>query len=613
MLVSIVFTVFLILISFGIGAKIFRFKNPIEKLVFSTGIGLGIVSYLTLLLALIGALYKWSCLILLSLLTPIAIWGLYDERSIIFTVYEKIRSVFPLKRQYTFEYFILLALLISIILNLIISLAPPTDFDSLVYHLSIPKLWNQSHRSIYIPYIHQSVYHLTIETLFALGMLFSSDISANLIIWSYSILFVLALISLSIRYFSIKIGLLASLVAYVTPLFGFIANKPMVDLPSAFYALLGVYAFLMYLDSNERRMLIISAITISLSSACKHSGLVPFAVLSFWVLLTEIRRRRFSLISFSNIALFLLIFALILSPWCIRSYIYTGKIISTRIDDTGYFVNLLSGKASYSHNFVDYIKSWLKKHSFSNLIKFLLLETLIQGSPYSMKRWCIGAFVLAFVPCLALARKSIDKRIKYLLVYSITGLVLHYCVDSPTIIGVSDARTAAPVYAGLFISGAYAVYWLLNNLLALKKYVQIVIILSSIFNIILSYYESTIERFPVVIGIKTREEYLEHKTGSMYSIIKYANENLDDNVKILTIDPRGYYFDKPYITMRYRGIEKVSELIERLKADGVTHIYFNNNARNTGNYSLPEGLETYMELLQSKNNVYLYKFKWAGD
>lgn len=176
MLASIVFTFFLILTSFGIGSKIFRFQNPIERLVFSTGIGLGIVSYLTLLLALIGILYKWTCLILLLILAPFAIWGLYDERSVVFTIYEKIRSIFPLKRQYIFEYFILSALLISIILNLVISLAPPTDFDSLVYHLSIPKLWNQNHKAIYIPYIHQSVYHLTIEILFALGMLFSSTI-----------------------------------------------------------------------------------------------------------------------------------------------------------------------------------------------------------------------------------------------------------------------------------------------------------------------------------------------------------------------------------------------------------------------------------------------------
>ncbi|MGQ9611128.1 MAG: ArnT family glycosyltransferase, partial [bacterium] len=574
--------------------------------------GLSIISYLTLSLALIGALYKWSCLILLSLLTPIAIWGLYNEKNIIFSVYEKIRLLFPLKRQHIFEYFILSALFISIILCLIISLAPPTDFDSLVYHLSIPKIWIQNHKAIYIPYISQSVYHLTIETLFALGMLLSSDISANLIIWSYSILFVLALISLSIRYFSIKIGLLASLAAYITPLFGFIANKPMVDLPSTFYALLSVYAFLMYMDSDKRSLLAISAITASLGAACKHSGLVPFAVLFFWVVLTEIKRRKISFISFSNVALFFLIFVLILSPWFVRSYIYTGKIISTRIADTGYFVNLIGGKTSHPHNFIDHIRSWSENHSFHDLMKFLFIETLIQGSPYSLKRWCIGAFVLAFVPCLALARKSPDKRIKYLLAYSIAGLVLHYCIDKPTIIGVSDARTAAPVYTGLFISGAYAVYWLLNNFLSLKRYIQVVVILSSIFNIILSYYTSSIDRFSIVIGIETRDKYLERKTGGMYNIMKYANENLGDNVKILTMDPRGYHFDKPYIIMRYGKIEKVTELVEKLKADGITHVFFNNNASNTGFFSLPDELRAYMELLQSKNNVYLYRFKWAG-
>lgn len=612
MLSSITFVFFLIVISYGIGNRIINFQKPLDKFIFSTGIGLGIISYLTLFLALIGILYKWTCLLLLSLLTPVAINGLWKERKIIFADIRKIRLLFPLKKKNIFEYIFLFALLISIILCLIISLAPPTDFDSLVYHLSIPKIWIQNHRAMYIPYIHQSVYHLTIETLFALGMLLSSDISANLLIWSYSILFVLAIISLSIRYFSVKIGLLASLVAYCTPLFGFVANKPMVDLPSAFYALLGIYAFMMYMDSDERKMLVISAITASLSSACKHSGLVPFAMLFFWVLLVEVKRRKFSLNSFINVALFLIISALILSPWCIRSYIYTGKIISTRIKDTGYFVNVIGGKTSHTHNFWDYLKSWSAKHSFTNLIKFLFLETLIQGSPYSMKRWCIGPFVLAFIPCLALARRKLDKRIKYLMAYSIAGLVLHYCVDSPTIIGVSDARTAAPVYAGLFISSAYAVYWLLDSFLPLKKYIQGIAILSLIFNIILSYYESAVDKLPVAIGIEKRDTYLERRTG-MYGIIKYANENLSDNVKILTMDPRGYYFDKPYVTMRYKEIDEIPELINRLKADGITHIFFNENASNTGFSSLPEGLKTYMEHLQSKNNVYLYKFKWSNN
>ncbi len=611
MLFSIIFVFFLITLSFGIGTRIFRFQRPLERFIFSTGIGLAIISYLTLFLAISGILYKWTCILLLFLLTPIAGWGVWKERKIILKSIREISLLFPLQKQNIFEYIILFALLISIILCFITSLAPPTDFDSLVYHLSIPKLWIQNHKAIYIPYIHQSVYHLTIETLFVPGMLLSSDISANLIIWSYSVLFVLAVISLCVRYFSIKVGLLAALSAYITPLISFISNKPMVDLPSTFYAMLGVYAFLMYMDSNERKMLIISAITASLGAASKHSGLVPFAILFFWVLLTELKRRKISLNSFINVMLFFVISALILSPWCIRSYIYTGKIISTRVKDTGYFVNLVSGKAGHPRNFFDYIRSWSEKHSFPELIKFLFVETLVQGSPYSMKRWCIGGFALAFTPCLILARGSLDKRIKYLLIYSIGGLILHYCVDNPTIIGVADARTAAPVYSGLFISSAYAVYWLLNNFLSLKRYIQFIVILSILFNITLSYYTSAIDRFRVATGIETRDEYLERKTG-MYSVIKYANENLDDNVRILIMDPRGYYFDKPYVTRRYGGIE-LSELIKKLKENGITHIFYNENAGNTGFSPLPEELKAYMEHLYSEKNVYLYKFKWFNN
>jgi len=598
-------SLFFILIGFAIGRRILRlckiqFHSLLEGFVFSTGIGLGLVSYLTLTVGLAGLLYRWTCILLLAVLLCFALWEVWEARNVLRILGQKLRTGVSIKKENLFEWVVLAILSTYFFLNLLALLAPPTDLDSLVYHLAVPKIWIQHHKVVYIPYIIGSEFPSTIETLYALGMILASDISAGLIIWTFGLLFILSIFSFCREYLSIRAGLLASAAFYCTPLFSTLAARDLTDVAVGYYAFLGLYAFLMYVDEDDCKVLALSGVAVGFAAASKHTGMIPFIILLTGVLMVEIKRRKLTIAGLKRIALFCLAFLLTPALWYVKSYINTGN--PTVI----YFTRIFGGRNLLPEDTSNLIISWRAGGGYrSGIIAILtaplrfFLRSTFTGSHY----WLTGAFFLAFAPCLLLI-KRVDRNVKYILAYSLGGLILYsFLTTSP--------RLAIPVFAGLFIAGAYAAYRLLDSDRILKVAVQIVIVASLLFNIVIPVKETSI-RLPVVIGSETREQYLDRRLY-IYNVIEYANRNLGDDVRILTMDPRGYYLDKPYITgtpifqgfIRYDGIKDVSQLLDMFKRYGITHLLLDQGY----GWKIPflDDLKSHMTLLYSRNDVYLYR------
>jgi hypothetical protein len=601
-MLNILFLFILILISFTVGRRILRlckicFGSQIEEFVFSTGIGLGLVSYLTLALGLIGILYKWTCLILLAILFCFTLWEIWRSRDFFHTIFKD--RIHP-KREDAFEWSLLVILIIGISLSLLASLAPPTDWDSGVYHLAIPKLWIQNHQVVYIPYILASEFPLTIETLYALGMAITDDVSASLIIWAIGVLIVLAVFSFCQRSLNARIGLLASTALCVAPLFSKFSMGTLIDSAVGFYAFLGLYAFLIYRDTNSNRILMLAGVMSGLSAACKHSGLIPFIVLLVGVIVIGIKRRKKNKKWIWYVVLFVLVFLAIIAPWYIKSYINTGN--PTVI----YFTKLFGGQNLLPEDMSSLIMSWRDRQVYKSEL-FLAqlaspLRLLLRMFLREKFLWSIGVFFLAFAPILAMG-KGINKAVKYSLIYSAIGFVLYSIVtDQP--------RLVTPIFPGLFIAGAYGAYGLMSNGNSLRKAIQIIILLSLLLNIIPIFKAASI-RYPVAVGLQTREQYLESWID-IYETAEYVSSKLSDDVRILTMDPRGYYLDKPYIAgspitqgfIRYGGIKSAPQLLVMLKEYGITHLLVKK-----GPWTVPyaNDLMPYMTLIHSSNDVYLFQ------
>ncbi|HGE71944.1 TPA: hypothetical protein ENX78_13965 [Candidatus Poribacteria bacterium] len=620
-MLNIIFLAFLTIISFGVGYKVlklFRIKldNSLERFVFSSGIGLGIISYLTLLLAVLELLYKWACLLLLFLLLIISLWGIWRNKDLFSTFKRKIPRSIRLEKAYIFEYCLIIILFFYILLCFLYSLAPPVDWDSLVYHLSIPKIWIQNHKAIHIPYINQSENHLTTENIFTLGMIIlNNETFPCLLIWLTSLWLILAIYSLCLRYLSPRTGILAMSAFYCTPFISWLSSRPMVDIPYILYAFLGFYAFFKYLYSKDLNMLLLSGIMSGFSASCKQFGVIPFIALFLIISIIEIKKRNNIINGLNHIFLFSLLFLLIIAPWIIKCYINTGEFFSTWHSGA----LLLLGQAEKTE--LELPSIWNKigyiLRSTTNIPEFILIGNLFYRSP-SGSLWSPGIFMMAFLPCLIFLRKT-DRIIKYMLIYSIVVISVSAILPYPS----RNIRLIGCILPVVFISCSYIVYRLLNDYESIAKYIKVLIVISVLFNII-PVVKWTYAGLPIVFKMENKIEYLDRRI-KIGSALEYVNKNLSDNDRILSLEQRVFYFEKPYTTiltiidlilkdsMMDEPRCDISKLIERLKSEKITHLFSNDNYVNTGYGYLPKDLMPYLELIYSKNLVYVYKINLPNN
>jgi hypothetical protein len=126
----------LLFVAAGFGRRICRwlglsFSTTLEQLVLSTGVGLGLLSLLVLALGLAGGLTRWAMALLLGGLTLVAVPDLIATG----------RALHDLRRVQRPPWPLALYLGATILLTLALALAPPTDWDGLFYHLTLPRLY----------------------------------------------------------------------------------------------------------------------------------------------------------------------------------------------------------------------------------------------------------------------------------------------------------------------------------------------------------------------------------------------------------------------------------------------------------------------------------------
>ncbi len=238
----------IVLAAFCAGEKLWRrlrlhFNTCLETFVFSTAAGLGIISYSVLILGSVRLLYRTPCYLLLAGIIAASIprirsflRELRDERQeqAEKSALQRIDSPFITALKVIF--------IISICLYLVQVFSPPLNYDSLAYHLAIPKIYAEQHHVSYIPHNVYANFPMTMEFLYVLGLLLRGDILAKMMHFFMGILTALAIYSFSRRYFERKTALVASLIFYNIPLVGLLSGWAFNDLMLTVYEFLAVAA-----------------------------------------------------------------------------------------------------------------------------------------------------------------------------------------------------------------------------------------------------------------------------------------------------------------------------------------------------------------------------------
>lgn len=452
---------------------------------------------------------------------------------------------------------------------LIPAAAPPSgsDWDSLAYHLSIPKLYLQHGGFYYIDSISHSNFPFLVEMLYTPALSQGDPAGAKMVHYLYGVLLVLAVVMLVRKHFDANAAPLAALGVVSMPLVLWEATTAYIDLATALYTVLAVCLLLDYLDKAELRALIGCGIAAGFAASTKMTGLTLIPLLALWLLIdrwsAQGRVEWKRALAFAGVAL------LTCSPWYIKTFIYTGNPVYP------FFYSIFGGKDWTTELAQNYTMLQAKFGMGHGIAWFLMLPwnlTFHSDRFYDTPGLFIGPILLVAVPLMLIAKYK-SRKLLGLTLFFLAQMVIWFTLTQ-------QSRYLIPAFALLAVIIAWIAYS--DDRFKITRVALYVVFAAMALFGVLTLWPSVESAAPVVFGSETQDDYLS-RTLSIYPAEKWVNENTPPNVRIgLFGDTRGFYLDRFYVwadpghNKRFtRRFASVGEFVSYLKRQGVGYAMVN--------------------------------------
>ncbi|MDP3888792.1 MAG: glycosyltransferase family 39 protein [bacterium] len=278
---------------------------------------LGVYSYLILALGLLGWFYKLPVFLLsLPFLAGGVFWliGHFNQLS-------RTKIWMGQIQKDKLVVISLVILLLQVFVNFLGAISPELSFDALWYHLTSAKLYAANHAIFYIPgeLLWPANTPRLADMFYTAALLFSNEILAKLIHFSFGILSAIALFNLLRRYFSLRLSILGVLTFYTMLIVGWQSTTAYVELVRTFFEILALDLFLKWVKEKKDIDLFEAGVLCGLAIATKMLAFTTFFV--FLVLIYFLKQkgwlvRSFKFLGFTILAVF---------PWLVLSFVHTGN------------------------------------------------------------------------------------------------------------------------------------------------------------------------------------------------------------------------------------------------------------------------------------------------
>lgn len=576
-----------------------NWDNPFEEAAIKLGLGLGVLSYATLFLGLLGLLYIPIIYILLFFSAAVGLLDLINalKRWRNFKNHKQSKRSFPV----FFKILFLGALVTAFFLEIPFLLAPETFYDALVYHLNLPNLYILNHRIYPTPNNLYSGIPFTAQMLYILAMALNGPVLARLLHFSIGLATALVFFSLAHRWKQKGVGLLASAFFFLTPIVLYEFYRTSVGLEWAFFQMIAIYSLLVAIEEPEDSLMrkkwwLLCGIFTGLAMGTKYPAwALPFAVFLVFLFLKVKRNTRFFIRTREMILVFG-IALLILSPWIFKNILFYKNPVFPYFQDK--FVSSTEEKAAWlkkrhtvtSKEDIDW-RALSRDAGSRNTIKIF---TTIDGfKNYLVHPWkfstqvglyesdYIGPLFLILLPILFLFKR--DHLPSAILAVVCLGIWI------PLSLATVTPRFFLPHLAPLSFLVSYAVMRIPSS-----RFLSSALILSALIlwvNLFKTFVISPATHlWDVVSGRQSEDEYLcrARTTYStpQYAGIKFINENTHKDSKIVLIgDVRGLYLKRRYISSSVLNTQVFEDLLnsskspedlkKKLRDSGITHFLVN--------------------------------------
>jgi len=580
------FDIFLIIfltilaISLGEGLlKLLRIETAsyLERTVFAFGLGLGVISYSLLLLALLHLLYPLAIFVLLGLLFIISIKPMASWLS---ALPREAKGALRELKSFWLVLYIALAI-ITIAAVIIRALLPPSDYDSLMYHLPTAQGFLRAHTIIPFYDNFGANFPASMQLVYAVGVAAKSDALAQALSTMTAFFTALAMGAFGARFFSRRLGFIVFCVFWAAGVVAETATTSHVDLNLTFYIFLGIYAVFIHLERNDKTpawrngWLIIGAIAIGFALATKYTALFWLGAIPLWLGWERLVRWREGLRRWLAAAfIFVLLAVAVAGYWYVKNWLWLdnpvypfyfgGKGVDTFLlqelkqgtDDLG------SGRGLKPL----FINLW---ELFTEPTRFDLAE-----------RHSIN-YLFILLPIYLLLKKNHRLNIFFFL----SGLYYVYWT-----LTVQSIRYLLPVFPLLSLTTAYILDEAIKprrRFRFLKNAVPLAALVIMSLNAKLQYHMTkNLTPWRYLAGLESKEYILTEcePYSAFLPSVAYINTKLPPTAKILMLYEARTFYIKPSTIPDLHNLtwnrlvaqsSSNEEIYQALRSQGITHLLFN--------------------------------------
>ena len=484
-------------------------------------------------------------------------------------------------------------LVTTLVLTLLLTMAPPTSWDGLFYHLTGPSLYTDlgsiKPLDVNIPHL---AFPSLMEMLFGLAMLLRSDVAAKLLHSAYGLLLAALIYRLSRRWQGREVARWSLLLLVSTPMVAVLAAWAYNDLALAFYQLGALYALLTWRERERWGWLVVAGLLSGLALGLKYTAFpLPLVGLGYILWQSQNRERAAHRRSGQAGAVFAALTCLIAAPWYLRNWFLMGNPVYPFVFNGRNWDAFRS--AWYAH-----AGTGIGWHPLRILALPATMTLGLRDVNYYDGR--MGPLFLTLAPALiwlvirasqgrAKLSGSHGKRHLFVL---LGGFALFHAVTWT--LGVVHSR--ALFQARLFLPGFAALIPLLSQSLvqlaaldrpgfSISSFIRLavgVVLALALVNQALEVLR--LDPLGYLVGYESRSDYLNRTLGDHYRAMEKLQEIVPEDGRVLFLwEPRSYYSSRNaqpdaildnWAHLRHRyGTE--ARIAAHLQGEGYTHVLLN--------------------------------------
>jgi hypothetical protein len=556
---------FLAVIAAGIGKRLLDWLGecpnyPLDTLALAAPLGLGILALTALLIGEAGWLNLVGLAVLLGVATEL---GVLAGARLVAALVREMRTPADGSPNTWLDRILGLCLVLVVGATVLAALAPVTDGDALCYHLQVPKIFLVRQALYFDPDLHETIYPLVTELLYAIALEFRGPVACRCVHWVLGLVFAANVAALARPTLGQRAWWAATFAVLVPAINNGMA-APLNDVSLAAFGAAAIFAWVRAIDRATLSSTALAGVCSGVVMGVKYPALVLVGLLFLAILCRPLldccHRNPKGIARALGLAAGFLATALVVGGgWYLRAYVHTGNPVFP------FFKGFFGGAGL--EEVLAPIKRPLPTEPWALLSAIVPLT--LEPQRFDSFSHQFGPLFLLFLPALFLERPP--RRVLGLAGLGYAFLLL--CMTQR-----QSMRFLLIALGPMSVGIAYLTHrWSDRRSIPARAVIVLLMLMLSM--------EAGIAlvRAGRVAGTVLGPESFQHWLGRSeptYRVGRWIDKNLPRTARLIGQDHRGFYIPRDY-TMelahrRRTGLgsnrESAPEIVETLKNEGYTHL-----------------------------------------